>query len=181
MSDQEIGKKMVESVELGPFLEAYERATGSALSVIEGGESPDFICVHASGEIIGLELTKVMRRRDVARWERILDRKEEMAPYNMLMEVQALIEQKEGARKARYSARVPTTTLVLQLTDGSLDGLVQLLDGLSDEFNDHGFAEIWLADYSGLEAYGDIELFGLYPESIWGYYRRPWPDRKPFG
>lgn len=172
---------MVESMELDPFLDAYERVTNNALSAVEEGENPDFICIRTNGEIIGLELTKVMRRRDIARWERILDRKEEMTPYDMLMEVHVLIEQKEGARKARYSARVPNTMLVLQLTDGSLDGLMHLLDGLNDEFNDHGFAEIWLADYSGLEAYGDIELFGLYPEKIWGYHRRPWPDRKPYG
>jgi hypothetical protein len=37
MSDQEIGKKQVEGMELDPFLEAYEWTTKSALSVVEGG------------------------------------------------------------------------------------------------------------------------------------------------
>ena len=181
MSDQEIGKKEVEGMELDPFLEAYEWTTKSALSVVESGENPDFVCARASGELIGVELTKVMRRRDIARWERILDRKDEMAPYDMLMELQALLEQKEGARKTRYVTRVPQTMLVLQLVDGSLDVLQHLLDGMNDEFKDHGFAEVWLADYSGLEAYGDIELFGLFPDKWWGYHERPWPDRKPYG
>jgi hypothetical protein len=71
--------------------------------------------------------------------------------------------------------------LVLQLVDGSLDVLRHLLDGMNDEFEDHGFAEVWLADYSGLEAYGDIELFGLFPNQWWGHHQRPWPDRKPYG
>lgn len=181
MSDQELGKKQVEGMEIDPFLEAYEWTTKSALSVVEGGENPDFICARTTGEIIGLELTKVMRRRDIARWERILDRKEEMAPYDMLMEVQALLEQKEGARRAKYVARVPQTMLVLQLVDGSLDVLLHLLDGTNDEFKDHGFAEVWLADYSGLEAYRDIELFGLFSDMWRGYHQRPWPDRKPYG
>ena len=181
MSDQEIGKKQVEGKELDPFLEAYEWTTKNALSVVEGGENPDFICARATGEVIGLELTKVMRRHDIARWERILDRKEEMAPYDMLMELQTQLEQKEKARRARYVARIPETMLVLQLVDGSLDVLQHLLDGLNDEFRDHGFAEVWLADYSGLEAYGDIELFGLFPDGLWGYHQRPWPDRKPYG
>ncbi len=181
MSDQELRKKQVEGMELDPFLKAYEWTTKGALSVVESGENPDFICARATGEIIGLELTKAMRRRDIARWERILDRKEEMAPYDMLMELQALLEQKEEARKARYVARVPQTMLVLQLVDGSLDVLRHLLDGMNDEFRDHGFSEVWLADYSGLEAYGDIDLFGLFPDQWWGYHQRPWPDRKPYG
>lgn len=181
MSDQELGKKLAEGMELDSFLEAYEWATGTALSVLEGGENPDFICVRANGKIIGVELTKVMRRGDIARWERILDRKEEMSRFDMLMKIQALIEQKEDARRARYSNRVAQTILVLQLVDGSLNGLMHLLDGLREEIENQGFAEIWLADYSGLEPYGDIELFGLFPHKWWGYYQRPWPDRKPYG
>jgi len=181
MSDQELGKKLVEGMELEPFLAGYELTTGSALSVVEIGENPDFICTRARGEIVGLELTKVMRPRDIARWQRILDRQEEMDLPDMLMEMQALIAQKEEARKARYVARAPQTMLVLQLVDGSLDTLMHLLDGLKVEFKDHGFAELWLADYSGVEPYGDIELFGLFPNEWWGYHQRPWPDRKPYG
>lgn len=181
MSDQELGKKQAEGMELDPFLEAYEWTTKSALLVVDGGENPDFICARTTGEIIGVELTKVTRRRDIARWEHILDRKEEMAPYDMLMKLQSSLEQKEGARRARYVARISQTILVLQIVDGSLDVLQYLLDGLNDEFKDHGFAEVWLADYSGLEPYGDVELFGLYPDEWWGYHQRPWPDRKPYG
>lgn len=181
MSDQELGKKQVEGRKLDPFLEAYEWTTKSTLSVVEVGESPDFVCARETGKFIGLELTRAMRRRDIARWERILDRKEEMGPHDMLMELQALLEQKEEARRARYVTRVPQTMLVLQLVDGSLDVLQYLLDGMNDEFKNHGFAGVWLADYSGLEAYGDIELFGLFPDKWWGYHSRLWPDRKPYG
>ncbi len=94
-------------MELAPFLEAYEWTTKSALSVIECGENPDFICARETAEIIGVELTKVMRRGDIARWERILDRKEEMAPYDMLMKVQSLLEQN------------PTLTLASDITSES--------------------------------------------------------------
>lgn len=168
-------------MELDPFLEAYEWTTKCALSVVEIGENPDFVCVRSTGEIIGIELTKVMRRGDVVKQERILDRKEEMAPYDMLMQLQSVLEKKERARTARYVTRVPQTMLVLQLVDGSIKILKQLLDGTNDEFRGHGFAEVWLADYSGLEAFGDIELFGLFPNKWWGYHERPWPERKPYG
>ena len=181
MSDQALGKKLAEEVELGLFLEAYELATHRALSAVQSSENPDFICSQSNGELTGLELTKVMRRHDIARWQRIYDRQNEMMPYDMLMEIQTLIERKEEARRARYSARIAQTMLVLQLVDGSLNILGQFLDGLNEEFKDHGFAEIWLADYSGVEAYGDIELFGLFPGKWWGHHRRRWPDRKPYG
>ncbi len=181
MSDQELQKKLAEGMELDPFLEAYEWATGTSLSVLEACENPDFICVRANGAIIGVELTKVMRRGDIVRWERIFDREEEMTRYDMLVKIQTLIEQKEEARRSRYSNRAAQTILVLQLVDGSLNGVMHLLDGISTAIENQGFAEIWLADYSGLEPYGDIELFGLFPHKWWGYQQRPWPDRKPYG
>ena len=181
MSDQQLGKKLVEGSEIEPFLAAFEHVTGTALSDVQGGENPDFVCTRDTGEVIGLELTKVMRRHDIARWQRILDRQDAMRPFDMLEEIHSLIAKKEEARKRRYAARVAQTMLVLQLVDGSLDILKHLLDGLNGEFKDHGFSEIWLADYSGLEAYGDIELFGLFPDKWWGYHQRHWPDRKPFG
>jgi hypothetical protein len=43
----------------------------------------------------------------------------------------------------------------------------------------HGFKEIWLADYSELEAYGNIELFCLHPDRLWGYYESV--RGKPYG
>jgi len=181
MSDQETGKKQVESIELDPFLEAYEVATGTHLSVVEGGENPDFICLHRDGIPIGLELTKITRRRDIVYSERILGRKEHMSSDQALTEIFSRIEWKEQARKTRYTARVALSMLVLQLVDGSLDDLRYVLQGLQNQFGDHGFAEIWLADYSGQDAYNDIELLGLHPQSRWGYYQRVWPDRKPYG
>jgi len=49
------------------------------------------------------------------------------------------------------------------------------------DFESYGFDEIWIADYTGLEAYGDIELFCLYPSEWWGFYERPNPYAKPYG
>ena len=37
MSDQQIGKKEIETEELSPFLEAYEFATGERLTLLCGG------------------------------------------------------------------------------------------------------------------------------------------------
>ena len=181
MSDQEIGKKEIEREMLDPFLEAYKWVTGQPVILVNSGENPDFICERPDGSQIGVEVTKVTRDpRDIF-WDRVLERKEEIDQYEAQEHMQRLVEKKERARAARYVARVNENILVLQLVDGSLDPLKEILGELQADFVDHGFCEIWLADYSGREPYGDIELFGLYPERWWGYHQRPWPERKPYG
>jgi hypothetical protein len=181
-SYQDFGKKEIETSELIPFIEAYEWVTDEKLSLtLPATESPDFICLRSDGDLVGVELTKVIRDKNVAFWERILDRKDEIDPFEAQERILYLIERKESARAKRYSARVPECILVLQLVDGSLQNLRVALDGLQEDFAIHGFSEVWLADYSGYEAFGDIELFGLFPDKWWGYHERPWPERKPYG
>jgi hypothetical protein len=181
VSDQQIGKKEIEVDELMPFLDAYELCKGEALLIADAGESPDFVCARANCEFVGIELTRVMRDPATSRWEGILERKEHMEYDEALEQLYFLIERKEDSRKRRYSLRVPETILILQLVDRPLNGFAHYIEGLQDDFRHHGFVEVWLADYSGREAYGDIELFGLFPPDIWGLHRRPQPDRKPFG
>jgi hypothetical protein len=181
MSDNYIGKKEGERVELELFLEAYECVTGEVLSVEECAETPDFICERPNGNEIGLELTKLTRDpRDIF-WERALKRKEQMDPYEAQEYIYQLIEKKEKLRATHYSIRVKDTILVLQLFDGAINAIKFTLEEVKTDFIYHGFSEIWLADYSGLEAYGDIELFGLFPDRWWGHHQRPWPERKPYG
>jgi hypothetical protein len=52
---------------------------------------------------------------------------------------------------------------------------------MKSDFAGYGFVEIWIADYTGIEAYRDIELFGLAPVRWWGYHQRQNPYRKPYG
>ncbi len=169
---------MVEEEELFPFLEVYEQVTGARLSFVvmaSRGESPDFICLRPSGKHVGVELTKVMRDpRDTFI-------KEEMDPYMAQELIFRLLEKKEKARADLYSKAVGETILVLQLVDGSLDSLRVFLEDIKGEFIGYGFSEIWLADYSGIEAYGDIELFGLFPEKWWGYQQNLTRGWKPYG
>ena len=183
VSDQEIGKKEVETSELIPFLEARELVTGQGLSYIFGlwTESPDFVCARPDGGLVGVELTKVTKNHDLAFWDRLRHGEVHVDPYRTQKVIQYLIDRKENARVDRYMMKVSENILALQLVDGSLDQLRGALDGLRDNFSSHGFSEVWLADYSGLEAYGDIELFGLFPAQWWGRHTMPWPDRKPYG
>lgn len=183
VSDQDMGKKEVETSELIPFLEARELVTGQGPSYILGlwTESPDFICARHDSGLVGVELTKVTEDHDLVFWDRLRYGEVRLDPYRTQETMQYLIDRKEKARANRYTNKVTDNILVLQLVDGSLDQLRGAFAGLEDDFTSHGFSEIWLADYSGLDAYGDIELFGLFPTQWWGRHSRPWPDRKPYG
>jgi hypothetical protein len=71
---------------------------------------------------------------------------------------------------------------VIQLFGCSLLSLRPFItDDMKNDFATYGFVEIWLADYTGIEAYRDIELFGLAPDKWWGYHQRQNPYRKPYG
>ena len=183
ISEQDIGKKEIEFSELIPFLDAREIVTGDRLSVDIGisTENPDFICVRADRSVIGVELTKVTANREVAFFDRLLYGEVRLDPFRTQEIIHHLIGRKEKARSERYTNKVTDNLLVLQLVDGSFSHLAGTFDSLAADFTSHGFTEMWLADYSGLDGYGDIELFGLYPHRWWGRHTRPSHGRKPFG
>jgi hypothetical protein len=181
MFDRDIYKKENESYDLALFIEAYEFITGKQLEILQRNENPDFICSLPDGSLIGIELSKVMRDPRDASDDWIINRKYEIDVYDSVSIIQNLIVKKEEARSERYIKNVNDNMLVLLLKDGSLKSLKNILNSLIKDFNEQGFQEIWLADYTDLEACGDIELFCMFPSELWGYYQRPWPERKPFG
>ncbi len=160
--DNENGKKHAERIELDYFVEAYRYHTGEELIPVKASEHPDFWCERASGSLMGIELTMVVKDSDDAEAD-VIDK------------IYERLERKKGLASEK-------TILVLQSVDWSLSEIKRLLDeSLMDDFMSYGFGEIWLADYTGIDAYGDIELFCLCPEEQWGYYQRPNPGRKPYG
>jgi hypothetical protein len=183
VSDREFGRKEIETEELIPFLEARELVTGQKLSLIMGlrTESPDFICVRPDGRTVGVELTRVTEKYEIAFWDRLRYGEVQLDAYRTQEVIHHLIDRKEKSRLDLYMKKVTENILVLQLVDGSLNQLLGAFDELQSDFTSHGFSEVWLADYSGMEAYGDIELFGLFPSQLWGLHKRPWPHRKPYG
>ena len=181
MSDQQMGKKEFERIALDYFIDAYEWVTGEQITELSSSESPDFICARATGQQIGVELTEVRRGLWEALWDRILDRKYEADPQETMERIFQLLEDKDKKRSKNYGNWADKTILVLQLRDCSLCSLRLFLDDIREDFSGYGFVEIWLADYTEIEAYGDVELFGLIPAKWWGYHRRENPCRKPYG
>src|SRR6266550_3216685 len=84
MSDQQIGKKMVEAEDLEHFFEAYDEVTGQRLSLLEGGERPDFTCARPSGQKIGIELTRPHHNHERVVWDRILAQGRRMTDLELL-------------------------------------------------------------------------------------------------
>ena len=182
MSDRELGKKMGEEEELLFFLEAYKEVVEEYLSYSFGRhERPDFICYRPDDTPVGIELVKVMRDPRDAQADLIFHRIEYMDGEDALETLYYLIDKKDKKRQQSDWILSNNTILVLQFFDCPISALNFIDDSLKNDFKSFGFDEIWIADYTGVEAYGDIELFCLYPSEWWGFYARNNPGRKPFG
>ena len=134
------------------------------------------ICERNGGSCVGVELTNVMKD-----WElgNVISESGDLEAIDRIYE---LITGKSEKMIRNNWATKDNTILVLQLTGWSLAEVKNFLGSdLKKDFASYGFAEIWIADYTGIDAYGDIELFGLYPEKWWGYHQQPNPHCKPYG
>ncbi len=182
MSDQDMGKKMVEEYELEYFIDAYKSVTGEELGVGHASETPDFISERPDGTRVGIELTKIMRDSETALWEETFKHQEYMTNSCALDIVYGTVEKKAEKMSKKKGIGIGNIILVLQLMDCPLSDLKNILyRDLEKDFASYGFSEIWIADYTGLDAYGDIELFGLSPLKWWGFHERPNSGRKPYG
>jgi hypothetical protein len=180
-SDQDNAKKAHEQYLAEYFIEARSDAIGSTLHILHGDENPDFVCSDDKGARIGLEVAQVTRGPIDSFWARILNGEIELDPFDAGAMIYSLIERKELARQERYSKKVDRCILMLALVNAPLDRLFVALEGLEDDFSSHGFEEVWLVDYSGLDAYRNVELFGLHPAANWGHHERPNAHTKPYG
>lgn len=182
ISDKSFGKKEIELEELYYFVDVYEIVTGLKISKVDRSERPDFIVHRSDGLTIGIELTKITRDPNTQFVEKIHRTKIIEDHDFVLNELYRLIEQKEQKIKDGNWALPQNTLLVLQLMDINISELLWVFDkSLQKDFTQYIFSEIWIADYSGIEAYGDLELFCLKPIKLWGYHQRLHPDRKPYG
>ncbi len=170
MTDDDLGKKLVEEEHLLQFLHAYETVTGIALSISSRSESPDFVCTRPSGEHVGVELARSPHDYETRVDDRIwTDRT--LSSFDLLASVASIVATKEQKRQSNHWQN---TILVVELLDYSFDSLRWASDtSLADDFSDTGFLEIWL--------FGEVRLIGLYPSRIFGVHRQPALEGKPYG
>jgi len=92
MSDKDSGKNEVKRIELDPFLGSLsifsERAAYGRVIL---REPSDFICERLTGNEVGVELTKITRDPSDVFWDKVLDRKEHIEPYEALEYIRNLI------------------------------------------------------------------------------------------
>jgi len=182
MSDQEIGKKINEENDLELFSREYEKITALSFNVIAKTERPDFIVYRSDGMKLGIELTKVMRDPESAFWARVLNGEEQADPLDSVWNLQELIYNKDKKLSEDNWQFPDRTILLLQLMDSSIEQVASLLgDEIIKEINKTGFLEIWIGDYSILEAYGTIQLYCIKPKKWQGLHNHMNKGMKPYG
>jgi hypothetical protein len=169
MNTQQYGKKEAERIAFDAFALAYEYATGDGFEIVACGERPDFVCRRADGALRGVELTEVRCEP----WS---------SPFDALDQMWHAMCEKDRKRGQDDWRCAEQAILVLELTGASLSDLEWALDDLpAGDFAQFGFREIWLVDYSTVDAFGEVELYCMRPESMRGRYPRAHPDKKPYG
>lgn len=179
-----------ESEQLKYFQQAYKQVTGELLKRVRKSERPDYICKRSDGSLVGIEFTLITRNPDESTWGSILDGVEHMNGLDGLEYVTEAILTK-GAKLKNANPETPawqfpdSSILVLSTPDCPILEIEKFLDEdlleeLIETCQQSGFSEIWIADHTEVEAYGSIELFGLFPSEFWGYH--PNHSRgKPYG
>ena len=163
------------------FRSAYKRVTGEWLRRVRKSERPDYICRRTDGSLVGVEFTLITRDPETAQWDQTLDDKEFMDGLDGVLAVGSAIIG-NGRKRSEPDWQLPESSiLVLSAPDCPISEMeFHLEKAMQPEFEESGFTEIWIADHTEVEAYGNIELFGLVPKKWWGYHARPWAG-KPYG
>ena len=174
-------KKGQELEVLEYFDPIYELITNDSLEVIEESERPDFICRRKNGELVGIEIVQVRRGHpEEILFDKIISKNQYIHPYETIDLIQDHIYRKELKRNAKDWKLPNNTMLIVQLKESPLWEISHVFtEDLFPDLPDYGFCEIWLADFSEIEAYNNIELFCLFPSDLSGYYKRPF--QKPYG
>jgi hypothetical protein len=179
-----------ESEQLKYFQQAYKKITGEWLKHVRKSERPDYICSRPDGSLVGVEFTLITRDPDDSSWDSILDGDQFMDGSECLDLVCVAI----ATKGAKLKNTNPETTawqlpdssiLVLSTPDCPITEIETFLnDDARDELlgisHQSGFSEIWIADHTEVEVFGNVELFGLFPIEFWGCHPN-YSRGKPYG
>lgn len=174
-------KKEAELESLHYFIEAYMSMNGQSIEVSEISERPDFICTKQDGNKIGVELVKVRRGHpnDII-FDRLIEKRDYMSLNQALIELREVVLEKERKRCESDWKFPDATMLVVEMVDIPLTEIKGYIkpDTLPDLYNT-GFAELWLVDITGIDAYANVQLFCVQPDKWAGFYPRCL--QKPYG
>jgi len=159
------------------FISARESATGERLQFVRASEAPDFFCARSDGTIVGVEHTKVAYEADLSEIKRVFGEDREIDNFELFWAVWGSASKKDKKRMEPHWQKPEATILVLDLVEDEWpeDSL------LAQDFAEFGFIEIWVSDYSSVEAFGEVTLLGVYPQSLWGMNGQGYLYGKPYG
>lgn len=183
LSDHDMGKKEQERSELTYFLAEYQYITGRVLKELYACERPDFICVDEGGHTVGVELTRIGNSPPEAVDSRVFWGDEPVPLDTLFDHVYAAVERKSQMVGSADWNTLDENILVLTMFDPVDPPLESWFsdESLVYEFVSYKFSEVWIADYSIVEAYGTVQLYGLYPVVYWGVHLHRKSGNKPYG
>lgn len=173
-------QKELEKRHLNHFLDSYFHATGERLQIHEITERPDFLCKRENGTTVGVELTQIVRNPNDAEWEKILEGRQFMTLEEALECIQNQTLRKDKKRSEDDWKLSGRTILVLQLMDIPLWKVGSMLsDEMLPDLQETKFSEIWMADFTTIEAFGEVELYAFYHPELGGNqllldYKKPY-------
>lgn len=176
MSDWDIGKREIEREHLYRFLDSYTLATGEEIEIVAESETPDFIGRDADGNTVGIELTQVRFSPE----ERLGRRLFPPAPHDPDAFIKILVlMHKKGRTLGKGNWHLcKRKILVIVLIDADLDAMAGMD---TDQPEEGGFTEIWLADGTQIEIFGGMDLFPMVHPTATGVYDVASRDQKPWG
>ena len=168
-----------EMISLEQFIDARESAIGERLKLVQGGESPDFICKKPNGEIVGVEFTQILHDVHSFEIKRVLGDDYETDNFGLFWAAYHAVLKKEEKRKKPHWRLPDSTILVLDMME--VTRIHHWPEEPEEGFDETGFLEIWLADHASIEPFGAVSLFGLFPDKYWGPHGQDYLFKKPYG
>ena len=177
MSDWDISKREIERDHVSLFLESHRRATGEQIELVAETDPPDFIGRDADGNTVGIEMTQLRFSPRERSYRTIFP--PAAHDQDAFMGILALMH-KKGLTLAKGNwHRCSRKILVIVLVDATLEAMATGME--TDEPDEDGFDEIWLADGTQIEIFGGMDLFAVVHPTAEGVYDVASRDRKPYG
>jgi hypothetical protein len=159
-------RRISEEDQIRMFLDIYREATGESLTLLANRDRPDFLCRRQTGDDVGVEVTIVTRPPHESFFEDALNGVRTMDADEASAMIFDQAQRKDILRNSPGWHLPNNCILLLSIPNCLLSDLSEVL--LAEDFQDNGFEEIWIADHTDIEEYGEIELFGIKPLKYWG-------------
>ena len=177
VTDSELGKREEEREYLALFLDAYRDATGETFPELYDSETPDFLDRDREGRVVGIEITQLRFAPDERHMRLIYPpgHNDTDAFWRLL----DLLHQKDQKLTSGAWPKCERKVLVVMLIDAPLGGIAHGIE--TDRPDEDGFDEVWLADHTQAEAFGEVDIYAVVHPHLEGRFATGDWGQKPYG